>query len=176
MSTSLFLSSLLRRPAFIKSHSLTCKHGQRGRAWRFVLCVSVIDIFVMEWQTMTCGQTFDNLNIMRSTVLGCKAELGVLSWSSASFHCLPQSPELRQKCLDFIYRHQVDMPTNQEGPPASAEHILARTGSRISHRNPWVLPKCLLLSLTLYHRCMLGCQQVGVCISNRYLLKKKPVS
>lgn len=121
-----------------------------------------------EWSLGTLSLSWASQSVKGEEELGAACRKGFTS--SVSSHCLPRNPALRQKCLDFIYRHRVDMPTNLEGPAVFAVHIWVNL-----NRSPWNLSKPWFWSLTV----LLGHQrQAGVTavlyVSNQCLTSRLP--
>lgn len=108
----------------VANHGPICKHctcilhnGQCGNLKltahrKCTLGESCCSGALVEWSGLTLA-----VNMSECAVFGCKLEPG------ASLHYLPRNPVLKQKWMDFIYRHRFSRPSNTMGIRICCAHF-----------------------------------------------------
>lgn len=86
--------------------------------WNFQHTEKVFRVKAAPVELWWSGPTLENaVNMSDCAVLGCKPVPG------ASIHNLPRDPVLKQKWIDFIYRHRLSRPSNTVGIRICGAHF-----------------------------------------------------
>lgn len=104
------------------------------------------------------------VNMTDCAVFGCRPD------PRASIHYLPRNPVLKQKWLDFIYRHRLSRPSNPVGIRICGSHFTNDCFVNFFQRSMGFAKKLILKAdavPSIYPGYPTGFQHVSICFTGR---------